>query len=86
MVPLRTVLILATALVLIAFLTGYFYWDKNNYACFDGKHQYGDWVVVMSVGKFELRLKPFGCAATDRYDPRTWKHGTEGAPAYIPAN
>lgn len=73
LVPLRTVIIMALLIVLILFGLGYLYWNKTEYKCFNGKRPYGEWVTVFSISKFEVRLKPFGCKESDRYDPKQFK-------------
>ncbi len=73
MVPLRTTLILAIIIVLIGFGLGFLHWNRQPLLCFDGKRFYGEWVTVFSFGKFELRLRAYGCPKADRYDPREFK-------------
>ncbi len=59
--------------VLLGFVIGFVYWNKDSYKCFDGKHFYGEWITLYAVGKFELRVREYGCVKTERYDPREWK-------------
>lgn len=73
LVPLRTVVLLVGIIVAILFGLGYFHWNKTAYKCFSGKRQYGEWVVIVAISKFEVRAKPFGCIESDRYDPSQFK-------------
>lgn len=72
-VPMRLAVWLCAALIAIAFVLGVLHWDRTPYACLDGKHHYGDWVVMYSVGKFEVRTRAWGCDASGRYDPKVFK-------------
>lgn len=60
-------------IVLILFGLGYLFWNKNEYKCLGGKGFYNEWVTVFAVGKFEIRLKPYGCEEKNRYDPKQFK-------------
>lgn len=80
MVPMRTAVILAILLVLVGFGFGVLYWNRSDYKCFDGKRYYGDWVVLISVGKFEVRAKAYGCPASDRYNPAQFRPLYEPSP------
>jgi hypothetical protein len=72
-VPTRLAVWLVVALVGIAFLVGIFHWQSKPYSCFNGRHFYGDWTTVYSFGgKFEVRVKSYGCAESDRYDPKVF--------------
>lgn len=73
----------AGALVAIAFLTGFIFWNKDPYSCFDGnKRMYGEWVTVWAAGKLEFRTRPWGCPKDARYDPDEWEslYGPKGSP------
>lgn len=72
-IPTRLAIWLILALVGIAFLVGVFYWNKDSYKCIEGKKPYGEWVTVMAVSKFEIRVKPWGCTEAQRYDPKQFK-------------
>lgn len=72
-VPARLAVWLAVIIIIIAFLLGVLHWNAKPYACFGGKAHYGDWVVVYSVGKFEVRAKAWGCTTDNQYDPKLYK-------------
>lgn len=69
MVPIRIVLLLVGLLVAVSFIMGFAHWRTDTYACFNGKRHYGDWFVVYSIGKLELRARAWGCPSGDRYEP-----------------
>lgn len=74
--------LLATALVVtLGFAIGFIHWNLAGYKCFDGKGFYGAWQPVWSVGKLELRVKPWGCPVAERYDPTKWQ-SLSGAPVH----
>lgn len=73
LVPLKLILIIATVLLGTFFAIGLLHWHAHPYKCFDGKHYYGDWVVVWSVGPLEIRSKAYGCVSSDQYDPKQFQ-------------
>jgi len=83
LIPIRLVLIIAGCLTGMLFVVGILFWNTKEYACLQGKHYYGDYMTVMSVGKLELRFKQWGCDNYLRYDPSQFKTGVPNL-QYVP--
>lgn len=63
----------AAGVVGLLFTVGILRWQPKPYGCFEGRGWYGDYTTVLSAGKLELRVRPYGCAPAARYDPSEWK-------------
>lgn len=79
-VPARLVFWLVVILVGIGFWAGALHWNREAYKCFEGKRFYGDWVTVLAISKFEVRVKAYGCPEKDRYDPQKFRPTWEYSP------
>lgn len=75
----KIVLVLIVLVVGFGFSTGVFWWNHDRLKCFQTRDwSHGTWHTWFAVGRFEFRVRDFGCEQVWQFDPKEYQKDSTG--------